>query len=79
MDDLKKDSLNRVIVRNLKKDSVIISDASSSHDDFRKFWKVVMSKVIKPEELDFFMPWVHTVISNTKRMLDAVHHGIMKD
>ena len=63
----------------LKKDSVIISDASSSHDDFRKFCKDVLSKVIKPEEMDFFMPWVHTVISNTKRMLDAVHHGIMKD
>ena len=63
----------------MKKDSVIISDASSSHDDFCKFCKEVVSKVIKPEEMDFFMPWVHTAISNTKRMLDAVHHGIMKD
>ncbi len=49
---------------------------------FKKIKQVVdkhISKVVPPSESSKVLPWVHTMISNTKRNLLGIHHNIKDD
>ena len=74
--DTKKSTLDRQIVRNVKKDSTIVSDAATSHANFFKYCKEHISQVLKPEEMENVLTWVHTYISNAKGYISAIHKGV---
>lgn len=49
---------------------------------FRQLKEVVtkhISQVVPPQEASKVLPWVHTMISNTKRNLLGIHHNIKDD
>ena len=54
-------------------------DASQSHSDIEKLYKSDCRKSITQEDIDNFLPWVHTTLSNAKSLLLDTYHGIKRE
>jgi ssDNA-binding Zn-finger/Zn-ribbon topoisomerase 1 len=79
MDDLKSVGVNYEVSKAINQDATMLTDAYPS---FARIGEVVsnhLSKVIPSKEAHKTLPWVHTVISNAKRLFLGVHHSIGKD
>ncbi|SFL61737.1 ISXO2-like transposase domain-containing protein, partial [Porphyromonadaceae bacterium KH3CP3RA] len=50
----------------------------TSYGDLGQHVSTHTSLVVKPEEVEKVLPWVHTAISNVKRLLLDVHHNKLK-
>ena len=79
MDDLKSDGVNYEVEKNVSSDSMIISDKSKSYVGLKNVVKGHKSDVIDKKEVMKKLPWVHTVISNSKKQLLGVHHSVRKE
>ena len=75
---LKKEEIKRHVDVILKKNTKIVSDGSNSYNDLKEDYDLD-SKVILKKEINTILPWVHTAISNAKRLLLDVHHRIDDD
>jgi len=78
VDSLKKTSITRYVTNMVEKSSNIVSDASTSYVDLDEHYNMD-SKVISKNEINKILPWVHTAISNAKRLFLDVHHRIDND
>lgn len=78
IESLKKEDLTVVVEKQVEKNTKIVSDKSNSHNDLNKDYNLD-SKVIPKNEINSTLPWVHTTISNAKRLLLDVHHRIDDD
>ena len=76
VEDLLSETISKVAGDNIESESKIISDASTSHVQFKKMFSEHQSQVIKPEDIGNVLPWVHIAISNSKSLLMDIHHGI---
>lgn len=76
--DLKQGTIYRQLCKYVAMGSTIYTDASKSHAYFSKHFNPV-SQVVKPEDAGTVLPWLHICISNYKRELDDVHHGMKWD
>lgn len=76
--DLKQGTIYRQLYKFVALGSTIYTDASKSHSYFSMHYNHV-SQVVKPEDAGTVLPWVHICISNYKRELDDVHHGMKWD
>lgn len=76
--DLKQGTIYRQLCKFVALGSTIYTDASKSHSYFSMHYNQV-SQVVKPEDAGTVLPWVHICISNYKRELDDVHHGMKWD
>ena len=74
--DTKQSTLDREIVRNVDKSSTIVTDAATAHNNFSKYCKEHIAQVIKPEEMELVLTWLHTFISNAKGYISAIHKGV---
>lgn len=75
---LKKDDIKMDVDQMLEKGTSINSDGSNSYNDLASNYKI-NSQVIKKQDINKMLPWVHTAISNAKRILLDVHHRIDDD
>jgi len=78
MDDLTTNGVNYEVQMGASKEAKVISDNYSS---FQKIGEVVETHVhttIPSKEAHKILPWVHTTISNAKRLLLGVHHSTNK-
>lgn len=78
IESLKKENLAVVVKQKVKKNTKIVSDKSNSYNDLKEDYNLD-SKVIPKKEINTILPWVHTAISNAKRLLLDVHHRIDDD
>jgi len=78
IESLKKEDLAVVVKEKVKKNTKIVSDKSNSYNDLKEDYNLD-SKVIPKKEINTILPWVHTAISNAKRLLLDVHHRIDDD
>jgi len=78
IESLKKEDLAATVKENVQKNTKIVSDRSNSYNDLSKNYDM-NSKVIPKSEINTILPWVHTTISNAKRLLLDVHHRIDDD
>lgn len=62
----------------VEKQTKIISDGSTSYTGFKENFEHE-GKALSKDEVNKILPWVHTTISNAKRMLLDVHHRIDDD
>lgn len=62
----------------VEKQTKIISDGSTSYTGFKKNFEHD-GKALSKDEVNKVLPWVHTTISNAKRMLLDIHHRIDDD
>jgi hypothetical protein len=77
--NLQKETIDGEAVNAIDKDSVITTDASKSHSNFKDLFKEHNSQVVAPKEIEKVLPWVHTVISNSKSLLTDTYHGVKKE
>jgi len=75
---LKKSDITEVVDKILETNSKIISDGETSYVDLSTNYQLDY-KVISKEEINTILPWVHTAISNAKRLFLDVHHRIDSD
>jgi len=78
VDSLKKEVITKVVKDSVETQTKIVSDKSTSYTNLDKDFEVE-SKVVPKKELQKVLPWVHTTISNAKRLLLDVHHRIDDD
>jgi len=74
--NLKASTIDVEVVDNIKKESSLITDASSSYVHFKNLVNEHTSQVIEPKEVGKVLPWVHIVISNAKRLLLDIYHDV---
>ena len=75
IDSLKKETITKEVREAVAAGTKIVSDKSSSYADLKESFDIE-SQVIPKAETMKVMPWVHTAISNAKRLLLDVHHRI---
>jgi ISXO2-like transposase domain/Transposase zinc-ribbon domain len=79
MDDLTSIGVNYEVSQAVDKNSTVITDGYRSLSKLNKVVKNHIQKVVPSKKAHKALPWVHTVISNAKRLFLGVHHSISKD
>lgn len=74
--DLKSSTIDDKAVNSISPDSCIITDASSSHHNFKNLFNEHKSQVISPKDIGKVLPWVHIAISNAKTLMADIYHGV---
>ena len=77
--NLKASTIDVEVVDNIKKESSLITDASSSYVHFKNLVGEHVSQVIEPKEVGKVLPWVHIVIRNAKRLLLDIYHDVKSE
>lgn len=77
--NLKASTIDVEVIDNIKKESSLITDASSSYVHFKNLVGEHTSQVIAPKEVGKVLPWVHIVISNAKRLLLDIYHDVKSE
>jgi hypothetical protein len=78
INSLKKDEITKKVESMIEKGTKITSDKSNSYNGLKENYNI-KSQIIKNEDINKVLPWVHTAISNAKRMFLDVHHRIDDD
>lgn len=79
VDDLSENTINYEAGKALKPTVKAISDDWRGYRGLTKVIGGLKQKVTPPEKAMENLPWVHTVISNAKKMTSGVHHSVAKD
>jgi hypothetical protein len=79
MDDLKSVGVNYEIEKSVNHNSHIISDNFRGFSRVKEVVKKHTPSTTPPKESMKRLPWVHTIISNSKRELLGVHHSVRKE
>lgn len=78
VNSLKMKEITPKVNESVTKGSTILSDGSNSYNELGKSHEH-HPKAVPPKESCKLLPWVHTTISNAKRLLLDVHHRIDDD
>lgn len=79
MDDLKSVAINYEVNKAVDPTSIMISDGYRAYADLIKVVNSHKALVVPQKEAHKILPWVHTVIANSKRQFLGVHHSIGRD
>lgn len=79
VDDLSEQTINYEANKGLNEDVVAISDDWKGYRGLGKVITKVNQMVVPPKQAMDKLPWVHTVISNAKKMTSGVHHSVAKE
>jgi hypothetical protein len=75
---LKKQNITNTVKASIEYGTKIVSDKSTSYVDLNQNYEID-SNVIPKNKISKVLPWVHTTISNAKRLLLDIHHRIDDD
>jgi ribosomal protein L37AE/L43A len=78
MDDLTTTGINYEVSKSISPSSIVVSDGYHSFAGLSQVVDKHISMVVPKKEAHIKLPWVHTVIANSKRNLLGVHHSIGK-
>jgi hypothetical protein len=78
INSLKKEELINQVKQIIREGRTIKTDGSNSYNNFKNDY-IHKSKVVDKQESSKLLPWVHTVISNAKKLLLDMHHRIDDD
>ena len=76
IDDLKGETINKEVEKNISKESVVKTDNFRSYSKLKKLVWCHYSQIVTPDNVEKALPWVHTMIANAKRTLLGSHHMI---
>ena len=79
VDDLTERTINYEAKKHLNKDVSAISDAWRGYRKLGEIINSVKQMTTPPEKAMEHLPWVHTVISNAKRITNGIHHSVGKE
>lgn len=72
----KASEINDIIKKSINKSSIIITDKSTSYEDFSKMFETHISFKSDKTVTKTTLKWVHVTISNAKRNLLGVYHMV---
>ncbi len=75
---LKKEEITKEVKETIEKGTTILTDGSNSYNDLKQDY-IHKPKVSEKKESSKALPWVHTAISNAKRLLLDMYHRIDDD
>lgn len=77
MDDLSKEGINYEIQKGVNKDAVVETDGYKGYADLKNIIEQhKVTVMVNPKEANKVFPWVHTAISNAKRLILGVWHRV---
>jgi len=76
VDNLLSDTIGCVAGNSIESESTVITDASTSHVQFKNMFSEHKSQVINPKDIGRVLPWVHIAIANSKTLLSNTYHGV---
>ena len=79
MDDLSGTGINYTVSQSISPSSIVISDGYRGYSGLNEIVEQHNAMVVPQKEAHIKLPWVHTVIANSKRNLLGVHHSIGKE
>jgi len=78
VDNLKSQTVEQRVKENINPDSIVKTDKYSSYSKVKEnVWRH-FAQLVKPTDAGKVLPWVHTMISNSKRTLLGAHHMVSK-
>ncbi len=66
-------------VKSIDVGSSVVTDGSSSHNNFRNLFGEHRSQVIDPKDIGKVLPWVHIAIANAKTLFADTYHGVKQE
>jgi transposase-like protein len=78
INNLQTETINKEIEKGVAAETAVLTDASTSYNQITSTVNHTAVKVNKAN-INKILPWVHTAISNAKRLLLDVHHRIDDD
>lgn len=75
----KATDINDIAKNNIEKESLIITDKSTSYEDFSRMFDTHISFKSDKTTTKTSLKWVHVAISNAKRNLLGVYHMISNE
>lgn len=79
VDDLRKETVNEVVEVSIDSSSTVRTDGSNSYNDLKvKLSDHEFEILHTSEDVNRYLPWVHTMIANAKRTLLGIHYLIGK-
>jgi ribosomal protein L37AE/L43A len=79
IDDLNGIAIDYEVRKAISPSSIVISDGYKGYSGLSEIVDEHNAMVVPKKEAHIKLPWVHAVISNSKRNLLGVHHSIGKD
>jgi transposase-like protein len=76
IDNLEADTITPIVEEKVSKDAVLDTDDSTSYVKLKTVVKEHNPKVVPTKMVGEALPWVHLTISNAKRMLLDMYHGV---
>lgn len=74
--DSSAETMNKETEDKIIHDATVRTDGWRGFSQLKEFVNKHVSKVVPPQDASKVLPWVHTMISNTKRNLLGIHHDI---
>lgn len=74
--DLESNTITSLVENNVSKDATLDTDDSNSYVKLKTAVKEHNPKVVSKNKIGQALPWVHIAISNAKRVLLDMYHGI---
>lgn len=80
INNLSADTLDKIVRKHIDKDTVIVSDGSSSHINFEGYFKGHEQHVESNVDsvVKTHLPWVHVVIGRCRNGIAAIHGEVDK-
>jgi transposase-like protein len=79
VDDLSGETINNEASKGLDSNVSVIADDWKGYRGLGKVVAKINQMVVPPKQAMDKLPWVHTVISNAKKMTAGVHHSVAKE
>ena len=76
MDDLSSEGINYEVKKSISPTSLVITDGYRGFSGLSDIVKEHNAMVVPQSEAHIKLPWVHTVIANSKRIFLGTHHSI---
>jgi transposase-like protein len=77
--DLKADTATKIVREQVDNQADIQSDDSTTYKKLNQVVQSHLAQVIKPDDLQKLLPWVHICIGNVKRLLLDMHHQLKNE
>jgi hypothetical protein len=74
--DSSSDTMNQEVKEKLMPQSTVKTDGWKGFNRITEVVNKHISQIVPPQDASKALPWVHTMISNTKRNLLGIHHNI---
>lgn len=79
VDELTQVSINYEVKKAVDKNAVVLTDGWRGYNRIKQVIKEHRPMIVPAKEAGKKLPWVHMIISNSKRLLLGVHHSIGKE